>query len=211
MKFTFLLVTSIFFLSGCQSNSHQQEQRGSFKLLYQQDKKQFNPNSLIVKNTEKQKDRKTQLEVAQIEAKARLEAEKIRSQNQLQIAQIQADNNNKIAQIDSKTKIETTKIETKAQKENMKYFIYLGIALVILLIVALIVFYLNSKKKRELEQQMHLERLRHEEILKDRELEERRLHKMLELLGEGKLPEHIEKEVVAALTITPESSNKVIK
>ncbi|NPA65876.1 MAG: hypothetical protein GXO11_03240 [Epsilonproteobacteria bacterium] len=209
VKYIFLFITPILFFSGCQEGT--QHTNSSLKLLHQE-KRQFNPNNMIAKNTEKYKDRKTQLEVAKIDANARIESEKIRSHNQMQIAKIQAENNNKIAQIDSKTKIETTKIEVEAQKENAKYFIYLGIALIILFLIALILFYLNSKRKRELQQQIHLERLRHEEILKDRELEERRLHKMLELLGEGKLPEHVEKDVVAVLTSTSsESSTKVLK
>ncbi len=204
MKYIILLVNIILFFSGCQTN----QQQKNIHLLHQERK--FNPNNMITRNIEREKDRKTQVEIAKIEANARIEAEKIKSQNQFQIAQVNAETNHKIAQMDYKTKIETTKIEAIAQKENMKYFVYIAIAFIVLLSIALIIFYLNAKRKRELEKQLHLERLRHEEILKDRELEERRLHKMLELLGEGKLPEHVEKDVVAVLTTTS-SSDKLLK
>jgi predicted Holliday junction resolvase-like endonuclease len=81
----------------------------------------------------------------------------------------------------------------------MQYTVYIVIVIVLLVIAILILLYLNSKKNRELKKQMHDEKLRHEQFLKEKELEEQRVHKLLELVATGKVAKNVEKEVILSI------------
>ncbi len=156
--------------------------------------------ALELKNADKQQDRLNKLELSKIEASTKIELEKIKSQNQLQIAKLNATTQTQIAQTDSQTKIQTSQLDAKTQKENMQYMVYIVIAVIVVIIVALILLYLNSKKSRELQKKLHEEKLKHERILKEKEFEEQRLHKVLELVAEGKLPKNIQEEVILSIS-----------
>jgi len=160
------------------------------------------------KSTEQQQERQNKLELSKIEASTKIELEKIKSQNQLQIAKLNATTQTQIAQTDSQTKIQTSQLDAKTKQESMQYMVYIVIAVIIVILVALILLYLNSKKNRELQRKLQEEKLKHERILKEKELEEQRLHKVLELVAEGKLPQNIQEEVILSIS---KSNAKTIK
>jgi len=197
---TFMIGMTLFF-SGCNETSHQKA-----TLLGQ--KQGVNPNSIAIQSAQKAQDRQNQLEIAKIQADAQVQMAKIQSQSQLQAVELQTKTQEKVAQIDATTKVQTAQMQIATKKESMKYTLYIAIAVIILLIIALILYYLNAKKKAELQKQLLEERLRHEEKLKARELEEQRVHKLLELIGDGKLPKQVEEEVIHAIS-TPK--NKLIE
>jgi len=164
------------------------------------DTTKVNPNSLAHLSVQKSEDRKNRLAVSKVEADAKVEIAKINSANQLSIAQINAQTQQEIAKSDSNTKITTSELDAKSKKESMQYTVYIVIAVVILLIIALILLYLNSKKNRELQTKLQTEKLRHEQIIKEKELEEQRLLKVLDLVAAGKLSSEIEEEVILSIS-----------
>jgi len=161
-----------------------------------------NPHSLAYESADKALDRTNKLEVSKIEANAKIEIEKIKSKNQLNIAKIDAETKKTIAQTDYKAKIHTSEIDARTYKENMRYVVYIVIAVVVLIMIAFILMYLNSRKNRELQKHLHEEKLKHEQFLKEKELEEQRVHKLLELIASGKVAKNVEKEVILSISST---------
>ncbi len=159
-----------------------------------------NPNSIAVKSAKEALERNNKLEQAKVEAQAKIEIARIESQNKLSIARIDADTKKTIAKTDYQAQIETSKIDAQTYKENMEYIVYIIFAVVALVVIILIVFYLNSKKNRELQKKMHEEKLKHEQFLKEKELEEQRVHKLLELIATGKVAKNVEKEVILSIS-----------
>ena len=82
----------------------------------------------------------------------------------------------------------------------MQYTVYIVIAVVFFFIIALILLYLNSKKNRELKKALQEAQFIHERDLREKEFEERRIHKILDLVSEGKLPASVKKEVILSLS-----------
>jgi len=199
MKTTLLigLATVMVFMFGCSS------EKEAKKVHLMGDSKIYpgvNPNSITKKTNIQLQEHKNKVELSKIEADTKIELEKIRSQNELSIAQINAQTQKEIVKEESKAKIETSQMEVAVKKESVKYGVYVAIAVIILLMLALYLLYLNAKKNRELKQQLHEEKLKHEQFLKEKELEEQRLHKLIELAADGKLPKNIESEVILSLS-----------
>ncbi|WP_457744422.1 hypothetical protein [Sulfurimonas sp.] len=194
-KFVFLLILIAF--TGCGEGTS--NKRIS---LMGADGTKVNPNSLAYVSIEKNEDRKNKIELSKIQANAKIEIAKIHSKNQLKIAEVNAQTQQKIAKSDSITKITTSKLDATTKKESMQYTVYIVIAVVVFLIIALILLYLNSKKNRELTKKLQEEKLKHEQILRLKELEEHRLHKILDLVAAGKLPSSIEEEVILSISTT---------
>jgi len=159
----------------------------------------INPNSLANKSAQKALERENQIKLSKIEAEAKIEIEKIRSENQLHIAKINAEAQKSIAHTDFKAKVKTSEIDAQTHKETIQYTVYIVIIIVLLVLAVFILLYLNSKKNRELKKQLHDEQLRHEQFLKEKELEEQRVHKLLELIASGKVAKNVEKEVILSI------------
>lgn len=212
-----IIITLItIFLAGCQtSSSHERvvmlnnHKHSATNAINTQ-----NPNSIankaLEKQKEKQEDRKNKIELSKIDAQTKIEIEKIKSQNQLQIAKVEASIKKEMAKTDSSTKVKISQIDATTKKDDVKIRLYTTIAVVVISLFALFLFYLNSKRNRELKNKMHKEELEQERLLKERELEEQRLHKMLELVGGGKLSLEMEKEVILSLT-QPKSEPTLIE
>jgi large-conductance mechanosensitive channel len=193
------LLVLFLFLSGCgESDTHKKVS------LLGQDTTKVNPNSLAYLSADKTLERKNRLELSKIEANAKVEIAKIKSENELDIAKVNAQTQQAIAKSDSLTKITTSQVEASTHKESMQYTVYIVIAVIFFLLIALVLLYQNSKRNRELKKELQEEKLRHEQILKEKEHEERRLHKILDLAAEGKLPATIEEEVILSIS-TPRS------
>ncbi len=197
MKFLYLFAFLIlsFSLVGCnESNRHQK-----IKLLGE-DMIKVNPNSMAYIAKDKEKERQNKVALTKIETDAKIKIAKIDSENQLSIAKLNADVKKKIAESDATLKMQTTRLELKTKEKGMQYMVYLVIGVIIFLIAVLILLYLNSKKNRELQKKIHEEKLKHEQFLREKELEEQRFHKIIDLVATGKLPEAIEKEVILSIS-----------
>jgi cytochrome c-type biogenesis protein CcmH/NrfG len=163
-----------------------------------------NPNSVAVQSFEKEKQRQNQLELSKIEAQAKVQIAQIESQNKEKIAKINAQAQQKIAEADVQVQLAKTQLEAKTSKETREYFIYGGIVAVLIILLAIYLFVKNAQKNREHQRQLHEDKLRHEQFLKEKELEQERMHKILELASDGKLPESVGAEILLTLA-KPES------
>jgi large-conductance mechanosensitive channel len=205
MRYIGIFFVVVLLLSGC---GNEKENR-KIKLMNSATLQTgVNPNSLAYVAKDKEKDRQNRVELSKIEAKTKIELEKIRSQNELHIAKLNAQTQKDIAQNESATKIKTSQLEVDMKREGMHYGIYIVIAIIILIMIALLLLYLNAKKNRELKKRLHEEKLLHEQFLKEKELEEQRLHKILDLVAAGKMPQTIEEEVILSIS---KPQTKVIK
>lgn len=189
----YILFFIIIFFSGCQNNHHDVKVFGDQNRV----SKQF--SAYISNQDKKAKEEKIledKIKLKQLEVDAKLKAEKIKAQKDIEVAKITSNTSKEIAKVNKSTKIETTKIDAQALKEKTKIIMYISIAFGVIVIIAIIVFYLNSKKNRELKEKLHQQEM----IQKQKELEEKRLHKMLDLIADGKVSKDIEKEVLLTMT-----------
>ena len=204
MKFRYLFVLFFTFLifSGCGGSKHSEKIS-----LLGVDTTHVNPNNLAYRSADKNEERKNKIELSKIEADAKVKIATIQTQGELNIAKINAQTEQEVIKAKSATKITTSKLDASTKKETMQYTVYIVIAVILFLIVALFILYQNSKKNRELKKELHEEKLRHEKALHEKELEEKRLHKVLDLIAAGKMPSSIEEEVILSIS-TPK--NKII-
>jgi len=191
-----VLFALLFGLVGCGESSNH---NSKITLMGTPQTTGVNPNSLAYQSADKVLERKNKIELSKIEADAKIKIEEIRSKNQLHIAKINAEAQKSIAETDLKGKVKSSEIDAKARKESMEYTVYIVLAVVLVVLIALILLYLNGKKNRELKKQLHDEQLRHEQFLKEKELEEQRVHKLLELVATGKVAKAVEKEVILSI------------
>lgn len=204
MKRLFITSALLFVLVGCQDSS---DTRSKIHLMNQQ-KTGVNPNSLAYRASNAQQDRENKLKLSKIEADTKIEIAKIKSQNQLQIAQVNADVQKNVAKQDATATLEKTKIEALTKKDEIYSSFYITLAVIMFLSIVVYFLYLNNKKNRELKDKLHKEELEHEKLLKEREFNEKRLHKVLELVENGKLSLELEKDVIASI-IQPTKSNLI--
>lgn len=193
MKFIISAIAIILLISGCQESS-------SKNGAYLMGSKGVNPNSLAYNANDTVQERANKVELSKIDANAKIEIAKIESDNKLLVAKVNADANKEVAQTDSKTKIQTTQIDASTKKEDSKLTFYIAIALVIVIIIALILLYLNNKHNRELKAKMHADKLKQELDLKEREHQEERVLKMLDLVAAGKLSPQMEEEIILSIS-----------
>jgi preprotein translocase subunit SecG len=192
------------FLNGCDEGT--QKQRMS---LLGEDTTKVNPNGLAYLSAQKSQNLKNKLQRSKIEADAKIEIAKIETEGKLKIAKIHAKTEQEKSKSDSLTKITTSKLDAKTKKESMHYMVYIAVAMLFFLTIAIVLLYLNSKKNRELQSKLHEEKLRHEQALHEKELEEKRLHKILDLAAAGKLPSSIEEEVILSISAPKNSTMKL--
>jgi len=204
MKYLFICIVLVlnFVLSGC-GDSHEYKK---IKLLGD-DVTKVNPNAMAYLSGDKEKERQNRVALSKIEADTKIKIAQIDSKNQLTIAKLDADVKKKIAASDAATKIQTTQLELKIKEQNQRYVVYIAIVVILLLIIALVLLYFNSKKNREFKRQLQEEKLKHEQFLREKELEEQRFHKIMDLAAAGKLPKSIEEDIVLSIS---QSKNKLI-
>jgi len=203
MKSLLISLLIIFSITGCQDSSRHKASKDNLSLMGSY-RDGVNPNSLAYRLADKQKDRENSIKISNIDSNTKIEIAKIESGNKLLIAKVHANTTKEIAQTDSITKIQTSKIDALTKKDNVQNQFYITMAVVIVFLIALFLLYLNNKKNRELKNRLHQDKLNHERLLKEREHDEKRLHKMLDLVGKGKLSSEMEEEILISLT-KPES------
>jgi len=185
MKILFLSLTLLLFFSGCYKNSTK-------KSGYLMGQKIINYD----RASENQKDRENKIELSKIDSKTKIEIAKIESENKLKIARVDADTKKEVVHTKSKAEIEKSKIDAVTKKNEIKTSFYIKIAIVIVILLAIILFFWHGKKNRDLQLKLQKEKLEHEKMLKEKEFEEQKITKLLELIGDGKLPQNLEEEVI---------------
>ncbi|MEA2098846.1 MAG: hypothetical protein U9P72_01815 [Campylobacterota bacterium] len=191
--FSLLLILSF---SACQDSKFK-ENKETISII---GGKGVNPNSLAYRSANDQKNRENKVEISKIDSNTKIEIAKIESNNQLLIAKVNANTQKEVAKTDSTTKIQTSQIDALTKKDDIQSNLYITITIILALVIAVYLLYLNNKKNRELKNKLHQDKLKHEQMLKEREHEENRLHKMLELVEKGKLSPDMEAEVISSLT-----------
>ena len=195
MKSLFISLLIILFTLGCQETSSKDKIS-----LMEGYRDGVNPNSISYVSANNQKNRENKIEISKINSNTKIEIAKIKSSNDLLIAKVNADAKKDVAKTDSTTKIQTSQIDAVTKKDDIQNTFYITIALVIILVFAMLLLFLNNKKNRELKNKLHQDQLHHEQILKEKEYNEKRLHKMLDLVEKGKLSQEMEQEVIHSLT-----------
>jgi len=196
IKISLFSILLILFFSGCQDSKLQNE---SNKISILGATTGVNPNSLAYRTANDQKNRDNKVEISKIDSNTKIEIAKIKSKNQLLIAKVNANTQKEVAKTDSTTKIQTTKIDALTKKDDIQNSLYITIIGILALLLLAYLFYLNNKKSRELKNKLHQDKLQHEQMLKEREHNEKRLHKMLDLVEKGKLSPDMEAEVISSL------------
>lgn len=197
MKYRYLSILFFTFvvLSGCSG-----EKESKKISLLNADMQPIHSKSVTHVTDEKSEERKNRVALSRIEADTKIKIAKIQNEGQLNIAKVNAKTEQEVIKAKSATKITTSKLDASTKKETMQYSVYIALAVILFLIVALFVLFLNSKKNRELQKELQEEKLRHDKALHEKELEEKRLHKVLDLIADGKIPSSIEEEVLLAIS-----------
>ena len=156
-------------------------------------KQGVNPNSIAFKAKGNALNRKNKIELAKIQANTKLEVAKIESTQAVNIAQIKSQTTQVVSQMDKQTK--------EKQSDNN---LYIAIGGIVALLVGIILWYRHKRKSLEVKRVLEENRLKHELELKDKELKEQRINKVLELAISGQLPPEVQQEVLHSIT-RPES------
>ena len=207
-NFVLFFLVSVFVIGCQQENTTHPFMLNSYKTTSNEG---VNPNSLAYRSEEASKIRENGLKKSEIDANAKIEIAKIESDSKLKIAKVNAEVKKEVVHTTSQTKIKTSEIDSRNKKEEIQSQLYITIAFILLVMVILILLYFNSKKNRELKIRLQQEELAHARDLREREFEETRMHKMLELVAEGKLNNEMETEVILALTQSKTTTIEMIE
>ena len=204
LKVTLLLVM-IMILNACQDT------RNSRPYLINK-KEGVNPNSLAYRVEDKVLDRKNKIEMAQIAANSKLEVAKIESVKAVQIAKINSQTQKEVTEKTENSKVEMSKIDGKTKDKKSMITLYIAIGFLLSLTIGFILWYRYKKKTLEIEAKLEEKRLQHQLVIKEKELQETRMQKVLDLAISGQLPPEIQQDVLQSLTYQGETSkSKVIE
>jgi Flp pilus assembly protein TadB len=194
--FYIFLIPILFLVLGCQ------EQNNKPKLLHKNDVTKVNPNSLYHLSKDKALERQNKLEIAKIQAQAKVETEKIKAQKDIEVAKVTTQAQKEITTKTATTNLEMSKIEAQTKEKQSQVSLYIAILFVLVILLALFLWYKHKKKTLEIKEKLEAQRLEHQKALKEREFQEQRIHKVLELAADGKLPKEVQKDVIASITKT---------
>ncbi len=218
MKFYILIVSLTLFL-GCQNSTNRASMPTENTFTY---KKGVNPNSLAVKSQEKAFERHTQLEVSKINAQAQIEVAKINSKKDVQVSKIETGVKEKIATKDIEAKkeiakeqvknsIEISKIEADKSKYAQKITLYMVIIFSVLAFIAIILWFIHKRKTALATIEHEKERLKQELLIKERELQEQKIIKIMDLAIHGQLPQDLQKNLIDSITQPNEERTTLIE
>ena len=195
MKYFFrtsLLFLTLFFLSACQETNKSRP--------YIMNQKGVNPNSLAYVTQDKALDRKNKIEMAQIAANSKIEVAKVESKKAVEIAKIDSTTQKDVTKQTTKTTLEISKMDTQTKDKQSMINLYIAISVIIALLVGMFLWYRHKKKSLEIKAKLEENRLKHELMIKEKELQEQRIQKVLDLAISGQLPEELQKDFITAIT-----------
>jgi uncharacterized protein YneF (UPF0154 family) len=170
--------------------------------------KGVNPNSLAYVSQDKALDRKNKIEMAKISANSKIEVAKVESNKAVAIAKINSITQKDVTKQTSKTTLEISKMDTKTKEKLSIINLYIAIAVILSLLIGIVLWYKHKKKSLETKAKLEENRLKHEFAIKEKELQEQRIQKVLDLAISGKLPQELQKDFISALT---QQNNKLIE
>ena len=199
MKYFFklsILVVVITLFTACQGNNSTNNR----SLITYGQKNGVNPNSLAYRSHDKVLDRQNKIDMAQIEANSKLEVAKIESKKAVEIAKIDSVTKKDVSKQEAQKSIEISKIDSLTRdKENM-IKLYIAIGAIIVAFIGIFVWFHHKRKSLELQMKVEDNRLKHQLMIKEKELQEERIQKVLDLAISGKLPPELQKDFIASLT-----------
>ncbi len=210
MKLLLIFIVSLMLFSGCQSGSNSV---GYLPLKGSNitQKQGVNPNSPARVAKEKALDRHTQLEISKVNAQAKIEVAKIDSIKELNVAKIDSIKEVNITSITtaSQTEIavqnagislEMSKIEAGIQDKDRQMRFYIAILVAVIFLIALLFWYINKQKALQVQAEFERERLKQDLLIKERELQEQKILKVMDLAIHGKLPQNLQKDLIDSIT-----------
>jgi uncharacterized protein YneF (UPF0154 family) len=183
---------ALLFLSACQETNKSKP--------YLMNIKGVNPNSLAYVTQDKALDRQNKIEMAKIAANSKIEVAKVESKKAVAIAKIDSTTQKDVTQQASKTTLAISKMDTQTKDKQSIINLYIAISVILTLLVGMFLWYRHKKKSLEIKERLEENRLRHELIIKEKELQEQRIQKVLDLAISGQLPQELQKDFISALT-----------
>ena len=159
-----------------------------------------NPNSVAFKAEDNALERKNKIKMAEIQANSKIEIAKIESIKAVEVAKINSKVKKDIAQQTASTTLEVTKLDKETKEQQSMINLYIAIGFLIALLVGIVLWFRHKHKALEVKANLEENRLRHELEIKNKELQEQRIQKVLELAISGQLPQDVQKEVISSLT-----------
>lgn len=189
-----LLLSILVFFTACQENKNNKP------YLINEQNNGTNPNSLVLKNQDKELDRKNKVEIAQISAKSKLEVAEVESKKAIQIATIESFAKKDIAKDTALASVEISKMDTQTKEKQSMITLYIAIGAIFALLIMMFLWYRNKKKSLEMQVKLEENRLQHEFAMKEKEMQEQRIQKVLELAISGQLPPELQNEIIKSIT-----------
>jgi len=194
IKISIIILTSML-LTGCQ------EGKGSKPYL----KDGYigagvNPNSAAFKAKDNALERENRIKMAEIEANSKIEIAKIESSKAVEVAKIDSEVKKEIAQKTATTTLEVTKIDSQTKEKESMVNLYIALGFLAALIIGIFLWFRHKRQALEVKTKLEEQRLRQELAIKEKELQEQRIQKVLELAISGKLPQEMQQEVISSLT-----------
>jgi uncharacterized lipoprotein YehR (DUF1307 family) len=193
LKLNWILILVVLF-TACE------ESKNSKPYLMNGGKNATNPNSLAYQTQDKALDRKNRIEMAEIEAKTKLEVAKIDSRKAVEIATIDSFTKKDVAKQTTGATVEISKVDAQTKDKQSLMNLYIAIGVIFAALIAMLLLYTSKKKSLEIKARLEENRLRHEFAMREKELQEQRIQKVLDLAISGKLPPDIQKEFISSLT-----------
>jgi len=159
-----------------------------------------NPNSVAFKSKDNALERENRVKMAEIQANSKIEIAKIESKKAVNVAKIDSEAQKEIAQKTATTTLEVTKLDTQTKEKQSMFNLYIAIGFLVALLVGILLWFRYKRQELELKTKLEENRLRHELEIKDKELQEQRIQKVLDLAISGHLPQEMQKEVINSLT-----------
>ncbi len=159
-----------------------------------------NPNSVAFKTKDNALERENKIKMAEIQANSKIEIAKIESVKAQEVAKIDSETKKDIAQKTATTTLEVTKLDTQTKKHQSMINLYIAIGFLLALLIGIVLWFRHKRQALELQTRLEERRLRHELEIKEKELQEQRIQKVLDLAISGHLPHEMQKEVINSLT-----------
>jgi len=159
-----------------------------------------NPNSVAFKSKDNALERENRVKMAEIQANSKIEIAKIESLKAVKVAKIDSEAKKDIAQKTAITTLEVTKLDTQTKEKQSILNLYIAIGFLLALLIGVILWFRHKRQELELKTKLDENRLRHELEIKEKELQEQRIQKVLDLAISGHLPQEMQKEVINSLT-----------
>ncbi len=199
---------------GCQNNNNTRTLPAHSQLDYKQG---VNPNSLASKAQDRAFERQTEIEISKINAKTQLEVAKINSQKELEVSKIETGAQKEIAKEDIRVKkeiaikqvdnsIEISKIQAQAKAHEEKINLYIALVFAFIVLIGIILWYLQRRKNIIIQAEHESARLKQELLVKERELQEQKVLKIMDMAIHGQLPQNLQKDLIDSITHPKEES-----